>query len=69
MLDTSDKVRGRRHEGQSGVGCAERRQPLEGRGHGTYGSSPCVREVADAYLVSLRVPPRGSRCPAVEPAG
>ncbi|MFJ8749694.1 alpha/beta hydrolase [Streptomyces sp. NPDC102441] len=41
----------------------------EGWGHGTYSSSPCVQEVVDAYLISLKVPPRGSRCPAVEPAG
>ncbi|WP_285571456.1 hypothetical protein OG521_09195 [Streptomyces sp. NBC_01463] len=68
MLDTSDKVRGRRHEGQSGVGGAERRQPLEGAGPRHVRQQP-VREVTDAYLVSLRIPPRGSRCPAVEPAG
>lgn len=41
----------------------------EGWGHGTYNSSPCVRDVADAHLISLKVPPRGAGCLAVEPAG
>jgi pimeloyl-ACP methyl ester carboxylesterase len=35
----------------------------EGAGHGSYGLSDCMRQVADDYLVSLRVPPRGSICP------
>ncbi|MEV8227566.1 alpha/beta hydrolase [Streptomyces sp. NPDC079167] len=41
----------------------------EGWGHGTYSSSPCAEETIDAYLISLRVPPRGASCPAVEPVG
>ncbi|MFJ6848931.1 alpha/beta hydrolase [Streptomyces sp. NPDC091271] len=41
----------------------------EGWGHGTYSSSPCAEETVDAYLISLTVPPRGARCPAVEPVG
>ena len=41
----------------------------EGWGHGTYSSSPCARKTIDDYLISLRVPARGARCPAVEPTG
>ncbi|MER5553287.1 alpha/beta hydrolase [Streptomyces sp. NPDC002793] len=41
----------------------------EGWGHGTYNSSPCVQESVDAYLISLKVPPRHASCPAVEPTG
>jgi len=35
-----------------------------GDGHGSYAISPCMRAVADAYLVSLTVPPRGTTCAA-----
>lgn len=41
----------------------------EGWGHGSYSKSPCVEAVVDSYLVGLRLPPRGTRCPAVPPAG
>ncbi|MEU4242321.1 alpha/beta hydrolase [Actinoplanes sp. NPDC026619] len=34
----------------------------EGAGHGSYSISPCMRAVADAYLISLTVPPRGTSC-------
>ncbi|MGC0416951.1 alpha/beta hydrolase [Embleya sp. AB8] len=39
----------------------------EGVGHGAYGRSPCAAAVADRYLVDLRTPPPGTRCPAVPP--
>ncbi|MFD6280928.1 alpha/beta fold hydrolase [Streptomyces sp. NPDC060209] len=41
----------------------------EGWGHGTYNSSPCAQMVIDAYLISLKVPPRGAGCPPVMPTG
>jgi pimeloyl-ACP methyl ester carboxylesterase len=34
----------------------------QGAGHGSYTLSPCIRQVTDRYLISLKVPPRGSRC-------
>ncbi|MCU7731177.1 alpha/beta hydrolase [Actinoplanes sp. KI2] len=37
----------------------------EGAGHGSYSISDCMKRVADDYLVSLAVPPRGTTCPAV----
>ncbi|MEV4823798.1 alpha/beta hydrolase [Micromonospora sp. NPDC049274] len=39
----------------------------EGWGHGSYTTSPCVERTVDAYLIDRVVPPRGTRCPAVEP--
>lgn len=36
----------------------------EGAGHGAYSLSDCMKRVADSYLLSLTVPPRGSTCPA-----
>ncbi len=36
----------------------------EGRGHTAYGTSACVTELADEYLVTLRLPAEGARCPA-----
>lgn len=36
----------------------------EGAGHGSYTRSRCMRDIADAYLISLTVPPRGTSCPA-----
>jgi pimeloyl-ACP methyl ester carboxylesterase len=35
-----------------------------GDGHTGYGSSSCIRNRVDAYLVSLTVPPSGLRCPS-----
>jgi pimeloyl-ACP methyl ester carboxylesterase len=34
----------------------------QGAGHGSYSLSACMQQVADAYLISLRVPPSGSTC-------
>ncbi|WP_158088858.1 alpha/beta hydrolase [Thermoactinospora rubra] len=36
----------------------------EGAGHGAYERTPCTRAVVDRYLLDLRVPPEGTRCPA-----
>jgi hypothetical protein len=35
----------------------------DGAGHGAYSISDCMKRKADDYLVSLRVPPRGTTCP------
>ena len=35
-----------------------------GNGHTGYGASPCIRAHVDAYLVSLVLPPPGTRCPS-----
>jgi len=35
----------------------------QGAGHGAYTISDCMKRTADAYLVSLTVPPRGTTCP------
>ncbi|GAA0555414.1 alpha/beta hydrolase [Paractinoplanes ferrugineus] len=34
----------------------------EGAGHGSYSRSQCMRDIADAYLVDLTVPARGTIC-------
>jgi pimeloyl-ACP methyl ester carboxylesterase len=34
----------------------------QGAGHGSYTRSECMQRIADRYLVSLRVPPRGTTC-------
>jgi pimeloyl-ACP methyl ester carboxylesterase len=39
----------------------------EGWGHGVYGRSDCLTGAFDDYLVSLTLPERGARCPAVPP--
>ncbi|MEV4809834.1 alpha/beta hydrolase [Micromonospora avicenniae] len=39
----------------------------EGWGHGSYTTSPCVSGAVDRYLLDEVVPPRGTRCPAVDP--
>ncbi|MCX5201943.1 alpha/beta hydrolase [Streptomyces sp. NBC_00237] len=39
----------------------------DGEGHGAYGSSPCIREKTDAYLVDGTLPADGTACPAVPP--
>ncbi|WP_433466189.1 alpha/beta hydrolase [Spirillospora sp. CA-128828] len=36
----------------------------EGAGHGSYGRGPCMQDTIDAYLISLKLPPRGKTCPA-----
>jgi pimeloyl-ACP methyl ester carboxylesterase len=43
----------------------------EGWGHTAYGwgVSPCVDAAVDAYLIDLKVPKRGLRCPAMEKPG
>ncbi|GAA0497626.1 alpha/beta hydrolase [Paractinoplanes deccanensis] len=35
----------------------------EGTGHASSTRSTCMRDVADAYLIDLTVPPRGTSCP------
>ncbi|MFV2175098.1 alpha/beta fold hydrolase [Actinomadura sp. LOL_016] len=37
----------------------------EGAGHGTYTRSDCTQGTIDRYLIDLRVPERGTTCPAV----
>ncbi|MEO3772848.1 alpha/beta hydrolase [Micromonospora sp. B9E7] len=39
----------------------------QGWGHGSYSTSPCVRQTVDAYLIDRVVPARDASCPAVEP--
>ncbi|QKG24299.1 alpha/beta hydrolase [Actinomadura verrucosospora] len=36
-----------------------------GSGHGSYGRGPCMQDAIDGYLISLKVPARGTVCPAV----
>ncbi|WP_141579044.1 alpha/beta hydrolase [Actinomadura sp. WMMA1423] len=36
----------------------------EGAGHGSYNRGPCMQNTIDAYLISLKLPPRGTTCPA-----
>jgi pimeloyl-ACP methyl ester carboxylesterase len=36
----------------------------EGAGHGSYTLSDCIRRTADDYLTALKVPARGTTCPA-----
>ncbi|PRY33282.1 alpha/beta hydrolase [Pseudosporangium ferrugineum] len=40
-----------------------------GAGHGSYGSSDCMRTAVDAYLIGLTVPREGGVCPVTVPAG
>jgi hypothetical protein len=35
-----------------------------GDGHTAYGASACVRAAVGTYLVDLRLPPAGTRCPS-----
>jgi pimeloyl-ACP methyl ester carboxylesterase len=35
----------------------------DGEGHTAYPKTPCVRSAVDAYLISLKVPKAGTRCP------
>lgn len=39
----------------------------DGTGHGDYGNSLCARDAIDAYLVDLKLPARGTHCPAEWP--
>lgn len=50
------------------IGRAGRLLTCEGWGHGVYGRGVCATGAFDRYLVSLTLPARGSRCPAVPPA-
>jgi pimeloyl-ACP methyl ester carboxylesterase len=34
----------------------------QGAGHGAYSLSACIRQATDQYLISLKVPPRGTVC-------
>jgi hypothetical protein len=36
----------------------------EGEGHTAYPETPCIANAVDAYLINLRVPAEGQRCPA-----
>ena len=36
----------------------------EGEGHTAYPHTACIANAVDAYLIDLRVPPQGQRCPA-----
>ncbi|MEJ3743630.1 alpha/beta hydrolase [Actinomycetes bacterium KLBMP 9797] len=36
----------------------------EGEGHTAYPQTECVRDAVDGYLINLRTPPVGQRCPA-----
>ncbi|MER7211612.1 alpha/beta hydrolase [Streptosporangium sp. NPDC000239] len=47
------------------IGKKARLLTYEGWGHGAYGRGDCVTAAVDAYLISLRLPARGTRCPAV----
>ncbi|MHC5909012.1 alpha/beta hydrolase, partial [Streptomyces sp. S6] len=38
----------------------------EGQGHGSVTKGSCMTDAVDSYLTDLVVPPRGTRCPAVE---
>jgi alpha-beta hydrolase superfamily lysophospholipase len=35
-----------------------------GAGHGSYGLSDCIRQIADRYLIALSVPRPGTTCSA-----
>jgi pimeloyl-ACP methyl ester carboxylesterase len=39
----------------------------DGWGHGQYFKSPCVADATDQYLISLKLPAKGTHCPAVPP--
>ncbi|WP_228044106.1 alpha/beta hydrolase [Streptomyces ferrugineus] len=39
----------------------------DGAGHGTYWQSPCMRKATDTYLLTLKTPRKGARCPAIWP--
>jgi pimeloyl-ACP methyl ester carboxylesterase len=36
----------------------------EGEGHTAYPTTTCIRKAVDSYLIDLRVPEKGQRCPA-----
>ena len=51
----------------SQIGSAAVLLTYDGVGHSTYRLSPCARGAIDLYLISLRTPPPGTRCPALFP--
>ena len=40
----------------------------DGVGHGDYWLSPCAQSAIDTYLLTKRVPPKGTHCPAIFPS-
>ncbi|MEV0201497.1 alpha/beta hydrolase [Nonomuraea sp. NPDC050691] len=50
------------------IGREARLLTYEGWGHGIYGRGDCPTQAFDGYLVSLTVPAKGARCPALPPA-
>ncbi|MEV6984567.1 alpha/beta hydrolase [Sphaerisporangium sp. NPDC051017] len=50
------------------IGREARLLTYEGWGHGIYGRGECPTAAFDNYLVSLTVPGKGARCPAMPPA-
>ncbi|WP_199565526.1 alpha/beta hydrolase [Spongiactinospora rosea] len=49
------------------IGKEARFVTYEGWGHGIYGRSDCTTGAIDDYLISLKPPAHGTRCPAVPP--
>jgi pimeloyl-ACP methyl ester carboxylesterase len=49
------------------IGREARLLTYEGWGHGIYGRGDCPTRAIDDYLISLKAPARGARCPAVPP--
>ncbi|MFC0862233.1 alpha/beta hydrolase [Sphaerimonospora cavernae] len=47
------------------IGREARLLTYEGWGHGVYGRGDCATNAIDDYLISLKLPARGTRCPAV----
>jgi hypothetical protein len=41
----------------------------EGWGHGIYAYGDCTKKAIAGYLISLTLPARGTRCPAIAPEG
>ncbi|MFG1944411.1 alpha/beta hydrolase [Nonomuraea sp. NPDC048826] len=51
------------------IGPAARLLTYEGWGHGVYDRSDCTASAVDRYLIELRLPAVGARCPAVPQPG
>ncbi|GII88727.1 peptidase [Sphaerisporangium siamense] len=49
------------------IGKEARLLTYEGWGHGVYGRSECTTTAIDRYLISVRPPAPGTRCPAIPP--
>ncbi|MDF5751929.1 alpha/beta hydrolase [Spongiactinospora sp. TRM90649] len=47
------------------IGKRARLLTYEGWGHDIYGRSDCINSTVDDYLIALKAPARGARCPAV----